>query len=245
MKAIILAAGRGSRMKDKTNIFPKCLIKFKNKTLLEWQLSSLKNAGIKEIAIITGYRAEEIKKRQPEFKYFNNEHWEKTNMVATLFKAEEWLREDDCIISYSDIIYSPKAVTSLIECESDIAITYYTKFLELWTSRFVNPLEDIETFKINSESELIEIGNKASSLSDIDGQYMGLIKLTSHGWLKIAQELKSPNSPVNLENIDMTGLLSYLNSKNFKIKAIPYEEIFLEIDNQNDLALYESMNIEV
>ena len=245
MKAIILAAGRGSRMKEKTNILPKCLTEFQNKTLLEWQLNSLRNAGIKDIAVITGYRSEEIKKRQPELKYFHNENWEKTNMVATLFKAEEWLCADECIVSYSDIIYSAKAVNSLIECDADIAITYYTKFLELWKSRFENPLDDIETFKISAESELTEIGSKANSLSDIEGQYMGLLKFTPRGFDKISQELKSQNSQINIEKIDMTGMLSYLISKNFKIKAVPYDEVFLEIDNQNDLMLYESMKLEL
>ena len=240
MKAIILAAGRGSRMKDKTDILPKCLTELWNKTLLEWQLNSIKNAGINEVAIITGYRSEEIMNRKPNLKYFHNDIWDKTNMVATLLKAEEWLKTDECIVSYADIVYTPKAVKSLIECKSDIAITYYTKFLELWKDRFDNPLDDIETFKMNSDSNLIEIGHKANSLSDIEGQYMGLLKFTPNGWSKISQALKSQNLPKPVEKIDMTSLLSYLLSINIQIKAVAYDEIFLEVDNPEDLALYES-----
>ncbi len=240
MKAIILAAGRGSRMKDKTDILPKCLTELWNKTLLEWQLNSLKKAGISDIAIITGYRSEEIRKRQPNLKYFHNDIWDKTNMVATLLKADEWLKTDDCIVSYADIIYTSKAVKSLIESKADIAITYYTKFLELWKERFDNPLDDIETFKKDKNSNLIEIGHKAKSLSDIEGQYMGLLKFTPLSWSKISQVLQSDNLPKSVEKIDMTSLLSHLLTQNLEIKTIAYDEIFLEVDNPEDLTLYES-----
>ena len=58
MKAIILAAGRGSRMKKLTNDKPKCLVKLHGKPLLEWQLESMRKSGISEIAIVTGYKHE-------------------------------------------------------------------------------------------------------------------------------------------------------------------------------------------
>ena len=58
MKAIILAAGRGSRMKNMTDERPKCLVELGGKPLLEYQLTALRQAGINEIAVVTGYRRE-------------------------------------------------------------------------------------------------------------------------------------------------------------------------------------------
>ena len=58
MKAIILAAGRGSRMKNLTDDKPKYLVKLHQKPLLERQLESLRKSGINEIAIVTGYKHE-------------------------------------------------------------------------------------------------------------------------------------------------------------------------------------------
>ena len=63
MKAIILAAGRGSRMKSLTDEQPKCLIELRGKTLLEWQLGALREAGIAEIGIVTGYKRELLSNR--------------------------------------------------------------------------------------------------------------------------------------------------------------------------------------
>ena len=61
MKALILAAGRGSRMEKLTQTIPKCLVKLKGKTLLQRQIDILTQAGINDIGIITGYKREKIK----------------------------------------------------------------------------------------------------------------------------------------------------------------------------------------
>ena len=58
MKGIILAAGRGSRMGLLTKKLPKCRTVFKGKELIQWQIESLRGAGIDDIAIVRGYLAE-------------------------------------------------------------------------------------------------------------------------------------------------------------------------------------------
>ena len=63
MKAIILAAGRGSRMQNLTQKQPKCLVNLRGKALLDWQLEALRAAGISEIAIVTGYKRELLANR--------------------------------------------------------------------------------------------------------------------------------------------------------------------------------------
>ncbi len=239
VKAIILAAGRGSRMKEKTKILPKCLTVLWGKTLLEWQLAALDGAGIKDIAVITGYHADEIRKRMPELSYFHNAAWMETNMVSTLLEAEEWLSGDECIVSYADIVYTKHAVSALMDNSDDLAVTYYTKFLTLWQERFENPLDDIETFKIDKQLYLAEIGQKAKSLKEIEGQYMGLLTFTPTGWRRISKIIKA-GLPKPIEKMDMTGLLSYLLLQGMHIRAVPYDEFWLEVDSQSDLGLYES-----
>lgn len=82
MKAIILAAGRCSRMKDLTDDRPKCLVELRGKPLLEWQLIALRAAGISEIAIVTGYKRELLCNRG--LHEFHNPRWADTNMVSSL-----------------------------------------------------------------------------------------------------------------------------------------------------------------
>ena len=131
MKAIILAAGRGSRMKTLTDDRPKCLVKLRGRTLLDWQLQALREAGITEIAIVTGYRRELFANRG--LVEFHNPRWADTNMVSSLACANKWLELAPCIASYSDIFYDVSAVTSLITSQSSLAVTYDPNWLALWT----------------------------------------------------------------------------------------------------------------
>ena len=121
MRAILLAAGRGSRMQSLTDERPKCLVELRGKTLLEWQLGALRDAGIDEIAIVTGYKRELLTGRG--LVEFYNSRWAETNMVSSLACAESWLIAESCIVSYADIFYESSAVGSLVNCAAPLAVT--------------------------------------------------------------------------------------------------------------------------
>ena len=237
MKAIILAAGRGSRMGEGTANLPKCMMKLWGKTLLEHCLDSLIKAGFLPdgIGIVTGFKNEMIQIKN--VKYFHNEDWEKTNMFISLTKAANWLRSEPCIISYSDIVFSPKAIEKLKESTGEISITYYTEYWQLWSKRFDDPLNDLETFKLQNR-KLLEIGKKPNSREEIQGQYMGLLKFTPSGWKKIEQAITLP-MPKPVEKLDMTTLLMHLITLNHEVEAIETSEQWFECDNQNDIDVYE------
>lgn len=238
MKAIILAAGRGSRMKKLTNEIPKCLIKLDGKTLLDRQIESLKAAGIIEIGIVTGYRRELLINRG--LTEFHNARWFETNMVYSLFCVDEWLNSEPCIVCYSDLFYEPMGVFSLIENSSDLAITYDPNWLELWTSRFGDPLVDAETFLIDENSFITEIGNRPDSLDQVNGQYMGLLRFTPSGWQEVVSFLNTLTTK-EFDHIHMTGTLQMLiQTKKTKIKAIPYHGEWGEFDSLKDLETFSS-----
>ncbi|MBF0128245.1 MAG: phosphocholine cytidylyltransferase family protein, partial [Magnetococcales bacterium] len=155
MKAIVLAAGRGSRMGDLTDDRPKCLVELGGRPLLEWQLAALRGAGIREIAIVTGYKSGMLRGRG--LTGFHNPRWETTNMVSSLACAGTWLREGPCIVSYSDIFYEASAVSSLMASSAELAVTYDPGWLPLWEKRFGDPLRDAETFRLDGEGRLLEI----------------------------------------------------------------------------------------
>jgi choline kinase len=236
-RAIILAAGRGSRMKEITAEKPKCLTMLYGRPLLEHQLSALRAAGITDIAVVTGYMREAL--TSYALVEFYNSRWAETNMVASLCCAREWLMDEECIVSYSDIFYSPEAVTSLLNTNDDVAITYDPNWLNLWRQRFSDPLSDAESFKLDEESYLIEIGNKTTDAALIQGQYMGLLKFSPVGWKRV-EEYREQLPVVMQDNMHMTGTLNSIIQKNdIKIKAIPYEGEWGEFDSPEDLACYE------
>lgn len=236
MKAIILAAGRGSRMKDLTDERPKCLVELRGKALLDWQLEALHAAGIAEIAIVTGYKRELLVNRG--LVEFHNARWAETNMVSSLACAQEWLQTEPCIVSYSDIFYSPVAVQSLMTCAASLAVTYDPNWLELWTQRFGDPLLDAETFRLTPEHTLAEIGNKPTSVDEVQGQYMGLLRFTPEGWAEVLR-IRSELTPEQCDKMHMTGTLQkVIDAGRIAIAAVPYTGEWGEVDSAEDLASY-------
>lgn len=238
MKGIILAAGRGSRMGDITEDQPKCKTQLLGKPLIEWQIETLQKAGMEQVGIVTGYLANTF---NYPVNYFHNPDWAVTNMVSTLLCADSWLQNNDCIVSYSDIVYAVDDAQRLAQCsEAQLAITYDPLWLELWQRRFADPLDDAETFKTDSRGLLREIGAKASCVEEIQGQYMGLLKFTPSGWQQVKAYLHTL-TPERLARLDMTSLLSALLRENINIVTVAINDRWYEVDNRNDLALYETL----
>lgn len=236
MKAIILAAGRGSRMKNLTEERPKCLVELRGKALLDWQLEALRAAGITEIAIVTGYKRELLTNRG--LVEFHNPRWAETNMVSSLACAQDWLQAEPCIVSYSDIFYSPVAVKSLMDCHASLAVTYDPNWLELWTQRFGDPLLDAETFRLTTERTLAEIGNQPKSVDEVQGQYMGLLRFTPYGWAEVLR-IRSGLTSEQCDKMHMTGTLQkVIDAGRVAITAVPYTGEWGEVDSAEDLASY-------
>jgi choline kinase len=236
MKAIILAAGRGSRMKSLTDERPKCLVELRGKPLLEWQLQALRQAGIDEISVVTGYKRELLTNRG--LVEFPNPRWAETNMVSSLACAEAWLLSEPCIVSYSDIFYGSEAITALINSSASLAVTYDPNWLALWKKRFGDPLLDAETFRMNPDRTLAEIGNKPQSVDEVEGQYMGLLKLTPVAWQSITS-LRGEMTAADRDRMHMTGTLQKLiDAMALPIEAIPYHGAWGEVDSADDLDAY-------
>lgn len=237
MKAIILAAGRGSRMKSLTDERPKCMVELRGKTLLEWQLAALRDAGIREIAIVTGYKRELL--AEQGLVEFHNPRWAQTNMVSSLACAQAWLQDEPCIVSYSDIFYNPVAVQSLMTCKASLAVTYDPNWLALWTERFGDPLLDAETFRLTPAGTLTEIGNKPKSVDDVQGQYMGLLRFTPEGWAEVVR-LRSALTPEQRDNVHMTNTLQQvIDAGRVPIQTVAYSGEWGEVDSAEDLFLYQ------
>jgi choline kinase len=237
MKGIILAAGRGKRMGEKTKDLPKCLLEIQGRPLLQIQLEAFIQNHITEIGIVTGWQKEKVVDSRIS-KYFINEKWAETNSCYSLYQAREWLKKESCIISYSDLFYSPKCLENLVNSDDSLAITYDPNYLQLWKNRFINPIEDLESFRLNSKSEVLEIGNKISSFDQAEGQYMGLIKITPEIWCEIEAVLSNLSNEI-FYTLDMTSLFKILLEKKIKIKAISIEnEKWGEVDQLSDLNLY-------
>lgn len=238
MKAIILAAGRGSRMKDLTDDRPKCMVELDGETLLSRQIRTLRSSGASEIAVVTGYRRDMLADQAD--REFHNPRWAETNMVSSLATAAEWLQQAPCIISYSDIFYGADAVRQLSESYAPLAITYDPNWQDLWTRRFGDPLLDAETFRIAADGNILEIGKRPSKLDEIEGQFMGLLRFTPEAWHEL-DTMRMKMSDDARDKLDMTGALQRIIERgNLGVKGIRLSGDWGEVDSADDLRVYQS-----
>ncbi|WP_122082593.1 sugar phosphate nucleotidyltransferase [Vibrio coralliirubri] len=246
-KAIILAAGQGTRLRPLTNNKPKCLVPFLGKPLINYQIEVLNNSGIDDINVVTGYKKEEIEKLGLNTTY--NHSYENTNMVTSLFSAIDFINscEEDLIISYGDIIYQSENLTKLLECEDEMALMIDKDWRKLWDLRLENPLDDAETLVINEHGFISEIGKKPQSYDEINGQYTGLIKIKSNKIKDIVTEYNELDRDAqydgnNFDNMYLTSFIQHLIDKGWRIKASLVSNGWLEVDSVDDLNCYEKLS---
>ena len=239
MRALILAAGRGSRMGRLGADRPKCLVELDGRPLIELQMAALRRGGAEEIGVVRGYRAEMLDVRGVA--YFHNERWADTNMVGSLAAAASWLRSTPLIVSYADIFYRSDLVRGLAAAPGSLVITYDRAWRSLWRRRFADPLADAETFRVDGAGRLREIGGRTERIEDIQGQYMGLLKFTPPAW-RAVEALVGSLEEAARDRLDMTGLLRRLLADGaLPIDTLGTDGQWGEIDNPADLDLYQSM----
>lgn len=245
VRAMILAAGQGTRLRPYTESRPKCLVELVGKSLLERQVKVLRGVGITDIAVITGYRAASI--TLPGLQKFVNPRYANTNMVATLFCAAELMNDDqDLLICYGDIVYERKVLETLLACDEPIALAADLDWQRYWNLRMEAPLDDAETFKMTPEGRVSELGKKPNSLEEIEAQYMGLIKVRADHVDRFREVYENMDREAHydgkdFDNMYMTSFLQYLIDSGWAVGAALTHNGWLEVDTTKDLDLYHEL----
>ena len=246
MKAFILVAGQGTRMGSETDDKPKCMITYKGKPLINYTIETMWACGIKDIIIIDGYKSKVLQSylSNDNVRFITNKEFYKTNMVYTLFCAESEMN-DDLIISYGDIIYTKEVLQSLIRNNNNFVVTIDKNWLELWKLRMDDPLKDAETMKLDDSCNIIELGRKPKSYKEINGQYIGLFKISNsiiERVRKFYHELDRSKyyDDKDFNNMYMTRFIQLIINSISKVKADIINGGWLEFDNQKDLIKYEN-----
>jgi L-glutamine-phosphate cytidylyltransferase len=169
MKAVILAAGQGTRIRSVHGEHPKCLIEVDSTTILDHQLEALSMAGVDDVAIVVGYEKEQIiehaKSRRPSATqsicFFENPAFAITNNIYSLWLALEWLRGDSFVVLNADVIFDPEILSAAVRPSAPI-------------SMIVDPLWRDETMKVVVEGDRVIRMSKKISREEFSGTYMGI-----------------------------------------------------------------------
>ena len=250
MKAIILAAGLGSRLLPLTKDKPKCLVEFSGKTLLDRLLKTFKICGVNDIVLVVGHKSEKINRIDLDF--VKNEKYKKTGIMHSLFCAKEKL-EKTVIVSYGDIIFENSVLEKLLESKYDITAVVDKKWKRYWELRTADPLSDAESLLMDEKNFITNIGEKnLKNYEQVCGQFIGLLKFQNKGlkdlkdfFGKIYSEASKEYNPLNpnvpFEQSTLTNFLQGMIMNGHKIKAIPIENGWLEFDTIKDFEIYNKM----
>ncbi|KGE53331.1 NTP transferase domain-containing protein [Xanthomonas axonopodis pv. vasculorum] len=121
MRAIILAAGTGSRLRAHTEL-PKCLLKLGDRHLIQHQIDALSTLGIDDIHVILGYRSDDVAMvLPPHVQHHLYSGFADTNNLWTL-AAFATLLSDTCVILFADVWVDSDALRDLVRTEAEIAV---------------------------------------------------------------------------------------------------------------------------
>ncbi len=134
-RAVILAAGRGSRLQPLTADMPKCLVEIGGESLLERALQALASQGITEAVIVIGYKGEAVRESIGacfagiDIRYVEAPDYATTNNIRSLWDARDYL-DQDLLLLESDIAFDPAVIAALLEQSgSSIAVAPYDPVL--------------------------------------------------------------------------------------------------------------------
>ncbi|MBT5195200.1 MAG: phosphocholine cytidylyltransferase family protein [Rhodospirillaceae bacterium] len=245
MRAVILAAGQGTRLAPYTDDRPKCLVELAGETMLARQLAVLAAAGIEDIVLVGGYRADQLTNLSTNLVV--NRDFASTNMVHSLFCAEAALDGgDDILIAYSDIVYEQRVLAALLADTNGVCVAVNTDWQALWRVRMDDPLDDAESLRMAPDGRLLEIGQKVSDYARIEGQYMGLIKVQADRAPMLRGVYDDMSAMPRYAgaahgNMYMTDFLQRLCDLDWPIHGVAIAGGWLEVDSVEDLAVYHDL----
>lgn len=146
MQAIILAAGMGKRLGDLTKDNTKCMVKVGGVTLIERLLRQLEQYNINRVVMVVGYQAAHLRNYLSTLsvslpiEFVENNVYDKTNNIYSLYLAKDYLQEDDTLLFESDIIVEDSIIGKLINHPHD-SLALVDKF-ESWMDGTVVTLDE-------------------------------------------------------------------------------------------------------
>jgi choline kinase len=169
MKAVILAAGQGTRIRSVHGEHPKCLIEVDNATILDHQLDALYKSGITDVTIVVGYEKEQIidhvrsrKLSQVQRVHFvENPAFAITNNIYSLWLALDWVRGDSFIVLNADVIFNADVLDRAVRTNAPI-------------SMIIDPLWRDETMKVIVHGDHVIQMSKKISRERFSGTYIGI-----------------------------------------------------------------------
>jgi choline kinase len=183
--AVILSAGQGRRLSPLTDARPKCLVPIAGRPILEWQLRSLADAGIDEIAVVTGFCADAVEAMlmttnvPAEVRTLFNPFYSVADNIGSCWAAKDLIGPDTLLLN-GDTLFEPEIVTRLLEqATAPISVTIDAK-----------GMYDSDDMKILRDGDRLTAIGKTLELP-VDGEAIGMIRFQREGGKRFVAAMRS------------------------------------------------------
>lgn len=230
MKAIILAAGIGKRLRPITSSMPKCLIQFDGKTLIDNHFDSLGECGIRKAVLVVGYMAETLKRKLGDkyrcisIKYVHNRNYESSDSAYSLWLAKDEISKEPFIVADSDILFHKRIFEKLVNCPFENCLIADPFFADTG-----------EEVKVAAEGGIVrQIGKRSVDHSKLVGEAIGLYKFSGNASSVLVDGLEkymSVNGITSEYEDALNSILSLLKMHYVTTEGLPW----IDIDFPEDL----------
>lgn len=175
MKAIILAAGIGSRV---GNQLPKCLLNLpQGDSIIASQINLLRKSGVREIIGVVGFKKEFIMEKHPDIVYKYNPFYHLTNTSKSLMLAMEGITEDDVIWLNGDVFLEIEVLKKVLSKKGNI----------IAVNKAICGKEEVK-YRTNSHGEIKKISKK---IAKAEGEALGINKITKQDFAIFLENLRA------------------------------------------------------
>ncbi len=243
-RALILAAGNGTRLRSVSGGRPKILTEVNGHSILEWQRSAFRLAGICEEALVTGFAAELLSGLSSA--EFYNAYFANSNMLWSLASARQWL-DRDVVVSYSDILYTHEAVEALTSTDGDIVVACDPHWQAKYVGRDQHPLSEAEVVEFDANGTPISIGKRKEPILNVrTEEFIGLMRLSREGCQILLHEFDEALRQCSARNLGkqecwlmqayLADFLTYLIEQGVEVQVASTRAPWIEIDTPQDFA---------
>lgn len=232
MKAVILAAGVGRRLKPLTNKLPKAFLPIERKPLIHYSLENLKKCGFHDVTIVVGYKASYFREQLSDnykgttINYVLNPKYRTTGSMYSLLQTQKFI-DDDILLLESDLLYEPKAVDAILS----------SPYKDLILVAGMSGSGDEVYICTDKANRIIDLGKNISKRNrkNAIGEFVGISKLSKQFLKKLFETMQNDRN-INKAQYHYEEYIFKTCQLGYPVYALYQKNLlWIEIDNENDL----------
>lgn len=225
MQAIIMAAGKGTRLGGLTEYKPKAFLEIKGIKLIEYNIALLHAYGIKDIIIVTGYQNEQFEELAQDIEGLQcvyNPFYEMVNVLGSFYMGQEYL-SDDVIYMHADTLCSPDIFKDLIDKKGDIVLPVDFRSC------------DEEAMKVRTRDGCVTEISKEIPCDAGEGEFIGIAKISKEVLSDLRTAVKKLMAKKKFRAYFESAIQELIELDRYKMEVLPIEKRFwIEIDFEED-----------